>query len=211
MSINGPEWVGIENLMDTRKDERIYVAIAETVQVPYSIGLFPRVDRSHSYQTIVQTPGRMAAQACHAVSELRLRMFYDMFIKSSIDKTIVTYMLKGANPKSWSDCAFKISEGFRSITTILLSVRDTHELIHVAGLTSKQGELIKVRWFDTNPEIYGVPDKVFTAFAAFGKQEDAEGVFDYLPLWTPTTQYVGQIEGRVGYPSPGPHINWTKV
>jgi hypothetical protein len=198
MSINGPEWVGIEKSMDAHDDERIYVAIAETVQVPYSLGLFTRVDRSQVRQTIIQVPGRMAAQACHAVSQLRLHMFYKMFVKSPIDQSQITYSLKGVNTYSWHDCAFKINEGFRPITTVLLSVRDSHELVHVSELAHKKGELFTVNWYDTNPEVYGDPGKVFTALAAFGTQEDAESVFDYLPLWTPTAQYAKQLEGYVG-------------
>jgi hypothetical protein len=105
---------------------------------------------------IVQPAGRQIAQACHVVSKLR----------------------HGQKPTNGYLSGF--SDGFESITTIVLQARDSAELYHIRFLLVKNNTPI-TSFFDTN-EVYG-PQEVETAVAAFMAPLEAIGTTDYLPLW----------------------------
>lgn len=104
-----------------------------------------------------QIPGRLIAQACHVVSKLRLEMAQ----------------------KEHAACLSYISN--RPITTIILSCRDTREMLHVFTLltgVNRQPTLFA----DENPEVYG-DAKPITAMAVKAIPKIVEGILDYLPLW----------------------------
>ena len=130
------------------EEKRIYAVVAETVWTP---------DKG----VVVQVPGRMAAQACHAVSRMRMHR--------------LVASKPGVSFKSVAD---------EEITTIVLSCRDGKELAHVKALLNDR----RVKWWgfdDTNPEVYGgcsVPTALATVPVPASK---VRGALDYLPLWSP--------------------------
>jgi peptidyl-tRNA hydrolase len=129
--------------------KRIYAVVALSVDTPVG--------------TVVQVPGRMAAQAVHAVSRMKMHRLLDA-------KT------RGATTKKLRQIA---NEG---ITTIVLACRDTRELRHIAFLLSKAR--IKHHWFeDVNPEVYG--SGAWQTALATGPvhRGTVEGILDYLPLF----------------------------
>ena len=128
------------------EEKRLYVVVAATIQV-----LGPR--------TVVQPPGRQVAQACHAVSKLRMKM-----------------MVEAKRTPSTGD--FSLTG---PITTIVLQARDANELYHVNQLLFKKKILFAV-FLDTNPE-YG-PGAWMTATCTEPvTKRRVEGILDYLPLW----------------------------
>lgn len=131
-------------------EKRIYVVIANTVQVLLENAVY--VDGSKSpTRTVVQPIGRQVAQACHAVSKLRILMHNGT-----------------------------VQEGFEPITTIVLSCRDTNELLHIFDLCAKK-KLTPVIFEDQNPE-YG-PHSCYTALAVLASKEQTIYTVNYLPLW----------------------------
>jgi hypothetical protein len=122
-------------------DKRIYVVVAGTIQVPYQ-------------KTIVQPLGRQIAQACHAVSKLRI------------------------NNRIWSN--LKSKPIFNGITTIVLQCRDSAELMHNYW-SLKREKLEPVMFLDEN-YAYGL-GSFATAVAVYTTQAQVEGILDYLPLW----------------------------
>jgi hypothetical protein len=66
MNIYYTAWQGLEESMNAAEGERIYVVVAETVQVPFP--KYEAIDRGRPAETVLQVPGRMAAQACHAAA-----------------------------------------------------------------------------------------------------------------------------------------------
>lgn len=146
-------------------EKRIYAVVAETVWSPEK-GVVPQI------------AGRMAAQACHAVS--RMKMHRLLAQAARIAK----------RTKLTPDNALRHLAGLKQIadeatTTILLSCRDERELAHVKNLLAKKR--ITVHTFeDTNPEVYGDGVEVTTALATRPVTPDeVKGILDYLPLWTP--------------------------
>lgn len=138
-------------------EQRIYVAVAGTIQVPVNPG-------SHKppLRTVVQPVGRQIAQACHVVSKLRHKE-----MKISIDI------------ESVPGPVLAVAE-FQPITTIILQARDSAEMGHVYRLLDRK-RLNPVIFSDNNPE-YG-PDSWPTAIAVFATKKQIEGILDYLPLW----------------------------
>lgn len=89
--------------MTILEEQRIYVVVAGTIQVPVN------PTNPTPVRTVVQPIGRQAAQACHAVSQLRISMHNNT-----------------------------TQEGFEPITTIILQARDSAELAHVHFLLGKK-------------------------------------------------------------------------
>ena len=142
--------------------KRIYVVVAETVDTPLT------------ETTVVQIPGRMAAQAVHAASRMRM---YRLLIEGS--------KLFKRNKGDYADVEAAMTDlAGEAITTIILSARDSRELEHVRRLLAKAK--IKYATFeDTNDAVYG-PGAVVTALATVPVLPNkVNGILDYLPLWTP--------------------------
>ena len=140
-------------------EKRIYCVVAHTVQVlEYEPGrTFPMMN----VPSIVQPSGRQIAQACHAVSLLRLKM------TQGIDRKIRS-----------------ITEQTAPITTIILQARDTLELIHVQSLLNEK-RIFNYAFYDHgNPDYGSIDMHVFTALATEPIDADqACTILDYLPLW----------------------------
>jgi len=158
--------------------KRIYCVVADTVQHPidastYGTGTTYR--RAEESRNIEQPAGRIVAQAAHAVSKARFGMLKDEIVRAhqTAQKTKskqVWYL--GNEIRFWP------------ITTIILSARDSFELLHVQGLLTTAG----IKWYsfyDENAEAYGA-GSVQTAFATAPVEPGKTvGVLDYLPLWKP--------------------------
>src|SRR5271154_6826925 len=118
------------------EEKIIYVVVAETVQHPTTTTIIGQhlvrlsgVPCGSKTRDIVQIPGRLAAQACHAVR----RMGHHMVIDAVKD------LLSFANIVSLK----KLKQAIRAlgslvvhepITTIILSCRDSFELEHTYTL-----------------------------------------------------------------------------
>jgi hypothetical protein len=125
---------------------------------------------------IHQVPGRMAAQAAHAVSKVRHFMIRDEVLRAD------RVARKNKSNEHWfrSDMLF-----FFPITTIILSCRDSYELNHIKNLLYYKTDVQFKTFKDTNPEVYGAGE-VLTALATMPTMpEQVNGILDYLPLWTP--------------------------
>lgn len=175
--------------------KRIYVVVAESVLHPLVyepiqenlllnnksvIGPaqpFSVPKTTEDTRLIRQVPGRMAAQAAHAVSKVRHFMLRSEVLRANR----VMQKTKGKK-ELWfkSDMLF-----FHPITTIILSCRDSFELHHVKTLLRKYVAANFEVFKDTNPDVYGVGE-VSTALATHPVTPDqVAGILDYLPLWTP--------------------------
>lgn len=132
---------------------RIYVVTTETVQTPEK-------------GTVEQGYGRMAAQAGHAVSRMKMHLIVDA-VKYGKSKPDIPGL------KVLADTA---------TTLIIKSCRDSLELQHVIFLLEKAG----IRYFDFKDEnrlAYG-EGKFITALSTLPMPpEEVEGVLDYLPLF----------------------------
>lgn len=176
--------------------KRIYVVVAESVFHPLTyeeiaenfllnnksvIGPaspFKVPKFTEETRVIRQVPGRMAAQAAHAVSKVR----HYMLRREVLRANRVMQQSKSKKPEMWfkSDMLF-----FHPITTIILSCRDSFELHHVKTLLRKYTNLEIEVFKDTNPEVYG-EGEVITALATHPTEPGmVAGILDYLPLWTP--------------------------
>ncbi len=136
--------------------DRIVVAVAKTL-------IYSKDGQPASYK---MEPGRQIAQACHAVSALKLRFceMQDAPGAHDLRKHVVTVM---ENP----------------ITTIVLQARDTKEIIHLAAMCEDKG-LLHFCFADDNEDVYGTTERIPSAIAI--GPVDAKyllGVTDYLPLW----------------------------
>ena len=137
---------------EVRPEKRIYAVVAETVYC-YDKG------------DVTQIPGRLAAQAVHAVSRMKMHQIVGLSTK-----------LQQARAKE-------------AITTIILAVRDSNELRHVQRLLEK-ANIEHYTFEDTNIPVYGEDcgsaREVTTALATIPVvPEEVEDILDYLPLWTP--------------------------
>lgn len=179
---------------DPYDGKRIYVVVAESVIHPLRyeeiaenillnnksvIGpaspfMVPKF--TEDSRIIRQVPGRMAAQAAHAVSKVRHFMLRSEVLRAE------RVAAKSKSKERWfkSDMLF-----FHPITTIILSCRDSFELHHVHQLLRKYVAAEFETFADTNPEVYG-EGKVMTALATHPVEPgQVSGILDYLPLWTP--------------------------
>jgi peptidyl-tRNA hydrolase len=140
------------------KEKRIYAVVAETVQ-------------TSEMGTVIQTPGRMAAQACHAVSRMKMHR-------------MITETPKVAKKQSLTHEIAMRYVANEEITTIILSCRDSRELHHIHRLLSN-ARIEHYDFEDINPPVYGA-GRVRTALATVPLYpERLEDITDYLPLWTP--------------------------
>ena len=132
------------------EEKRIYVVVADTVQVKQSEAFT---------ETIVQAPGRLAAQVGHVVSKMR------------VTRAIV------------------LNELFTPITTIVLSARDSKELQHIRFVIDIVGIKAEAFYDENEDVYGWNGDelhKVLTAVATHPVDPVAvTGVLDHLPLWKP--------------------------
>jgi hypothetical protein len=135
------------------EESRIYVVVAAKVT---------------GVSEVIQPPGRQVAQACHAVSLMRVRRALDIPLPKVKGKVDTTFAIE-------------------PITTIVLQARDSSELLHIGNLLTKED--IPFEWFlDTNDD-YGRDDdgdlvEVPTAISTYPVEPAAvTGILDYLPLW----------------------------
>ena len=136
-------------------EKRIYCVVAHAVQVlEYEPGRsFPITN----VPSIVQPAGRQIAQACHAVSLMRLTMAWESKRPDNM----------------WPP-----------ITTIILQARDTFELVHIQNLLNER-RIFNYAFYDhDNPDYGSIDTHVFTALATEPIDSDQScTVLDYLPLW----------------------------
>jgi peptidyl-tRNA hydrolase len=134
---------------------RIVVAVAKTL-------IYGAGDKT----TYKMEPGRQIAQACHAVSGLKLRYCEE---KS-----------EGLKQKLYNLVVQLIEE---PITTIVLQARDTREILHLAALAEDKG-LLHFCFADDNYSIYKTTERIPSA-VAIGPVEGNQlySITDYLPLW----------------------------
>jgi hypothetical protein len=190
-----PKIVTIErDIPNPYDNRRIYAVVAESVLHPLTKVEVPEnllfnnktvIGPRQSFYTlkptedtrrIHQVPGRIAAQAAHAVSKVRHYMIRDEVFRA--DR--VARKLKSSEHWFKSDMLF-----FFPITTIILSCRDSYELNHIKNLLYYKTDVLFKTFKDTNPEVYGAGE-VLTALATMPTTpEQVMGILDYLPLWTP--------------------------
>lgn len=136
---------------------RIVVVLAETLQ--YTVG---GEEKTYKMET-----GRQMAQACHAVSALKLLYIEQALIYGAESNPLRLVVRLMENP----------------ITTITLKARDTKELLHIDKLVEDKGYL-HFLFSDDNPPVYGTNERIPTAIA-IGPLVPTQfiGLTDYLPLW----------------------------
>lgn len=131
-------------------ENRIYAIVTSTV-------------KTNLKGVIEMEKGRMAAQACHVVSRLKL---FNVFTCPPKERAewLKAYTLE-------------------SVTTIILQARDQNELEHVVKLAIAKG-LNTVRFSDKNKDFYMSNEEVLTAIAIGPTSKLAvNGICDYLPLF----------------------------
>ena len=168
--------------MANELDEKIiYVVVAETVQHPLvPTGKGEKSLRTPETQTIVQVPGRLAAQACHAVRRMGHHMVIDA-VKELLSFANIVSLKKLKQAIHALDSLVV----YEPITTIILSCRDSFELEHTYNLLRDVNGVLAYKFNDTNPPVYG-EGEVTTAFATVPVLKcQITGAIDYLPLWTP--------------------------
>jgi hypothetical protein len=146
------------------REKRIYVVVADTVTT-----LHQKIDgdvSSVDVKVVSQPFGRQSAQACHAVSLMRM--------KRVIESTVARRHKGG--PGNYDHL-------LEPITTIILSARDSQELAHIHALLMHE-EIPFETFMDTNDEAYGKGMSVQTVIATYPVEPvDVQGILDYLPLW----------------------------
>lgn len=148
------------NYLRERADDgsaRITIVVAETLT-------YTKAGKPARYK---MESGRMAAQAAHVAS--KLRMLYILEHSTSTDGQARNLVRMLHNTP---------------ITTITLKGRDSEELRHIAKLAD-QANIMHTTFEDDNEGVYGTPDKILSA-VALGPvtKADLVGITDYLPLWT---------------------------
>jgi hypothetical protein len=175
--------------MSTTEEKIIYVVVAETVQHPLvrTISLPYRLVRLDETRTIVQIPGRLAAQACHAVR----RMGHNMVI-NAVSELLTFNGIVSLKKLKQAIFSLRNLVTYQPITTIILSCRDSFELEHTYNLLRDHAGVAAYKFEDTNLDVYCTGcrqpcrGEVTTAFATVPvDKQEVLGYLDYLPLWTP--------------------------
>lgn len=140
-----------------RNQARIVVAVADCLQ--YKID---GDDREYWMEG-----GRQMAQACHAVSALKLR-----------------YIEEAIRYRAETDCLKLVIQMMENpITTIVVRARDTRELLHINHL-AEQEERLHFMFADDNKRVYGTDERIPSAIAVGPLMpQQFTGITDYLPLW----------------------------
>ena len=138
-----------------KEEKRIYAVVAEKVSTP-------------TKGEVIQVPGRMAAQAVHAVSRMKMNFLFGPYLGK-------------ANKKAMAEAQRVANE---STTLIIKSCRDTKELLHTVNLVAN-AKISACMFCDHNEEVYGPAPAtgIYTAFATVPvTKEQVAGILDYLPL-----------------------------
>ena len=128
---------------------------------------------------LIQQPiGRMAAQAAHVVSKMR--------VEDRLDG-VAYRMLCGSVDNKMEDVSrhvdVELARSVLPITTIVLEARDSRELLHIENLLAT-ANIRSARFVDENPEYRN--GTALTAICTYPVlPEKLQGITDYLPLWTP--------------------------
>jgi len=179
--------------------QRIYCVVAKTVQHPLDSlaalrageKFLGRRGRTDETRDIIQPPGRLAAQAGHAIG-----MAHEYLARKAVLTEIEQRILSGIcfyphNPQPYLRKEFIdkilhevcLAHRHEFFTTIILGARDSFELGHVRYLLQKN-DIMTFCFPDQNDD-YG-PGEVITAIATMPvDQADVEGILDYLPGWEP--------------------------
>lgn len=163
--------------------KRIYVVVALTIQHPLGLQLVddrktgePKtlLYREPGHTSIVQPPGRAAAQAGHAYALARTKMF-----EKYVSKVLKYNKIALLTPTSFAELN-------KPITQIILGARDSFELRHVGSLLDSAFIPNHV-FVDSDQVDYGNAQvQVATALSTEPVSKDEiAGILDYLPLWTP--------------------------
>jgi len=152
------------------EEKRIYVLVAKTVQNPLGVRQVckePSLDilaPIAETKTIIQPPGRIAAQCAHVVSKMRMNLLISKLNSQSPPPTFI-----------------RPSAAEEEITTIILSVPDSFQLEMYSNLF-RRWRVDFYGFYDEN-EDYGF-GKVYTAICTVPVfRRDVYGIVDYLPLW----------------------------
>lgn len=112
-------------------------------------------------RTVSQPTGRQIAQACHVSAKLR----HERGLTTEKNMLVSGVLLPV----------------YTDITTIILSARDSHEMMHVFELLQKR-RLFSTFFSDVNEPTYG-NFRPITALATYARPSQVAGILDYLPLW----------------------------
>jgi hypothetical protein len=176
-------------------EKRIYAFVTESVQYPLA-PFNPLKDvnpktrlttlrRCEETRTIVQPPGRIAAQEGHVVSKMRV-----LAAMEEVDQIFETTVKRGLTAKHLSRafldeqaCNFQqklATWRVEPITTIVLRVRNTFELHHIEQLLQRDDIRYQKFWDDQEGEY----EHSVTAVATYPLEDFLLiGVSDYLDLW----------------------------
>jgi hypothetical protein len=147
------------------EERRIYVVVADTVTVPTGI--------------VKQPLGRQFAQGVHAAGAMRSSLG-----AKAIGKQFRDYLDSVANKRKRPVFTWSYKDVYERFTTIVLSARDSAEMVHVRDLLSKASIPIYGFWDSDNDEAYGKGVSVLTAFCTDPIEPSRLiGILDYLPLW----------------------------
>jgi peptidyl-tRNA hydrolase len=152
----------IDKLLEPRELDMVS---ADKYTSDYSKMIVVVSETVNEYESTIKLDcGRAAAQACHAVSKLKLS-YVEQLVDKGYDPIRAIQLVK------------------EPITTIVLKARDTNELHHIMDMTSSRN-LHMVDFYDDNVLLYKGTHKVLTAIA-IGPVESwwMDGLTDYLPLW----------------------------
>lgn len=158
----------LKTLLAAMNDRRYYFTSADKLTEPdvRTVTVVARnveaFDKNGLATKFTMSTGRMAAQAGHAVSKLKL-----------------SYIL---NQEAGTDTIWLLQQLFRNaITNIILEARDEKELMHIVNLCDESGmHLVKYR--DSSPD-YGRGYAPLTAISIGPISRSwMEGITDYLPL-----------------------------
>lgn len=170
-------------------DRRIYVVVANSVQIPVGLELVDgheMLSRIPNAVSVKQVAGRAAMQVGHAKALVHLKM---------AERVLVPFLAGKYRISEKEDRDIYLSKLWdiiaKPVTSIMLAARDSFELHHVYRLLDQRLSGRVYPFYDENREVYGVkedgsPHRVMTAIATepilFVK---TGGILDYLDLWRP--------------------------
>lgn len=140
-----------------QEEKRIYVAVPETVQTTSPRGVVTT--------TVDMEPGRLIAQGVHLGRKIENERIKQALLQAGIKP-----------PKSID---------YEEITTIVLGVRNSKELVKVGSeLALMAGNAGYHAFSDTNPQFYGTRKKVLTAIGTGPvTREQVEPAIGHLELY----------------------------
>jgi peptidyl-tRNA hydrolase len=149
------------------EEKRIYVVVAETVDAPIGV--------------VTQVCGRIAAQCAHVVSKMQVHRV------SSLDLQKVRLQLAleaiATLVELCTSIKLKRTHELEPCTTIVLAVKDSRELAHIAALLTEFGHQ-RFEFIDSNPDVYGDGGAIRTAVCTLPVYKaEVELIFGGLHCW----------------------------